>query len=321
MARAIAEIANESLSFLASQHLPPTPSNYALAYHSLSKPKSAIGLAVAAIIDGGVRIRQDEVRQLISLHSDMDLSKEGDAHRSALRHQTIKLGEAAAEAAALTGAFAHDLAAEALGIDGTLGQTAQAIARMVARSRLAETQLSAAAMEIEGLRQKLEAAQDDAEKDLLTGLGNRRAIERHLKELAQTGLTSTIAVCDIDYFKRVNDRYGHGVGDRVLKLVADSLADSCAPHFVGRWGGEEFLVVMAGIAEKDCAEKVDHARKNLAKRELKLRETDEPLGAITFSAGVASVAGDYAAHVSATHRADAALYSAKLDGRNRVVRA
>ena len=317
MAKPHARIVEETLAFLVAHHLPPTPPNYALAYYALDAPGSPIGLAVAALIEGGVRIKQDQIGQLLSLNTDREQAAGEDTNRAALRHQTLKLGEMAASTAALTGRFADELAAET--IDGTTGQAVQIVARMVARSKLAETQLCAAATEIEELRQRLEAAQNDAEKDQLTGLGNRRAIERHLQLLANSGERRAVAVCDIDHFKRINDQYGHGVGDRVLKVVASSLANSCAPHFVGRWGGEEFLVVMAGLDERQCAEKLDEAREALARREFKLRENDEPMGTITFSAGVASTKDDYAAAVAAIHQADAALYRAKTDGRNRVV--
>ena len=323
MSHAAQANAEKALAFLSRQCLEPSPQNYTLAYIAVTEPDSQIGRAVNAITDGGVRIRQGEADEIVGLYasekakSDTDAASE--AERAALRHQTIKLGEVASNAAAATGAFTRDLSAEAEGFEGNEARTVQIVTRMIERSRRAEDELNAAAKEVETLRQELEAARDDAERDQLTGLGNRRAIERHLQRLAEGGKRRAIGVCDIDNFKSVNDRFGHGVGDRVLKMVATSLASSCAPHFVGRWGGEEFLIVMDDEDQDSGVALLDKARTEIAIRKLKLRENDEPLGVISFSAGVAVTSGDHAANVAAIHRADAGLYRAKAEGRNRVL--
>ncbi|CAM3261082.1 GGDEF domain-containing protein [Sphingomonas antarctica] len=315
--------AENALAFLAQQWLPPTPENYTLAYIALTEPKSQIGRAVNAITEGGVRIRQGEADEIVTLYASENAHAEpasnNDAERDALRHQTIKLGEVASSAAAATGAFTRDLSAEAEGFAGDEARTVQIVTRMIERSRRAEEELNAAAKEVESLREELEAARDDAERDQLTGLGNRRAIDRHLQRLADGGRPRAIGICDIDHFKSVNDRFGHGVGDRVLKLVASSLAASCAPHFVGRWGGEEFLVVMDDEDQDSGMALLDAARADLSVRKLKLRENDEPLGVISFSAGVAVTSGDHGANIAAIHRADTGLYCAKAQGRNRVL--
>ena len=315
--------AEKALAFLTRQCLEPTPQNYTLAYIAVTEPDSHIGRAVNAITDGGVRIRQGEADEIVGLYTSDKAKSQTDAaneaERAALRHQTIKLGEVASGAAAATGAFTRDLSAEAEAFDGNEARTVQIVTRMIERSRRAEDELNAAAKEVETLRQELEAARDNAERDQLTGLGNRRAIERYLQRLAESGKRRAIGVCDIDNFKSVNDRFGHGVGDRVLKMVATSLASSCAPHFVGRWGGEEFLIVMDDEDQDAGVALLDKARTDIAIRKLKLRENDEPLGVISFSAGVAVTSGDHAANVAAIHRADAGLYRAKAQGRNRVL--
>jgi diguanylate cyclase len=312
---------SEALAFLIDQCLAPTPENYALAYIALTDPGSPIGQMVNAITSDGFRLRQDEADEIIRLQAAgrMPVSVADErAEHDALRHQAIKLGEAATSAAAATGAFARELSAEAETFDGGETRTVQIVARMIERSKSTELDLNAAASEVAALRQELETARHDAQRDQLTGLGNRRAIDRHLKRLADSGRPRVVGMCDVDFFKAVNDRYGHGVGDRVLKQVASSLAKACAPHFVGRWGGEEFLVVMEGDDKAAGVALLDQARGDLAKREFKLRENDEPMGQITFSGGVALATGDHADSIAAIHRADAALYRAKAEGRNRI---
>ena len=127
-----------------------------------------------------------------------------------------------------------------------------------------------------------------------------------------------VAFCDIDHFKRINDTHGHEAGDRVLKLVADSLAritnDSC---HVARHGGEEFVMLFRGQTLTEAQAKLDSLREALADRRLVNRANDQPFGQVTFSAGIADVfaCGDPR---TALRAADTALYRAKLNGRNRI---
>ena len=148
-----------------------------------------------------------------------------------------------------------------------------------------------------------------------------RPLHAHLAELAEKGDARVIALVDIDNFKSVNDRYGHGVGDRVIKLVASTLEDACAPQFVGRWGGEEFIVVMPSSDLAAVVKRLNQARATLADTEFKLRETDEPMGLISFSGGVALAVGAGDANAAALRQADKALYRAKAAGRNCILSA
>jgi len=121
-----------------------------------------------------------------------------------------------------------------------------------------------------------------------------------------------------DRFKSYNDRYGHAVGDRVLKAVATALTDELRGHFIGRWGGEEFLLVLNAEVH-EALRLVEGAKDALANRHFKLRESDEPLGRITFSSGVVPLPASSAGLADALARADALLYQAKNAGRNRVL--
>ena len=123
-------------------------------------------------------------------------------------------------------------------------------------------------------------------------------------------------VVDIDHFKTIIDTYGHPVGDRAIKLVAEALTESLAPWTVARWGGEEFLVIAETPDAAKVAERVQKAKDDLSGRKLKLRETDEPMDPITFSAGIAA---GLATPDETLRQADAALYEAKKTGRNRVL--
>ncbi|MEX0342407.1 MAG: GGDEF domain-containing protein [Erythrobacter sp.] len=314
---------DKTMAFLRSHGLPPSPQNYTLAYIALFDSGSPVGRAIQQIVDEGYRIKQEEADAIFDRHGGAaiyGLTDRAQGERAAhLRHQTIKLGELASSAADATGAFARDLTEEADNLTGDSANALSIVGRMIEQSQEVQGRLTEAMQEVKELREELEAARNDAHRDELTGLANRRAIEAYLAELAEKGSPRIIALCDIDRFKSVNDRYGHGVGDRVIKLVAKTLEDICRPHFVGRWGGEEFIFVMSADNAEAGAKLIDHARHVLAGKEFKLRETDEPMGLISFSGGVALARGGADANRTALKHADDALYRAKSEGRNRVL--
>ncbi len=193
---------------------------------------------------------------------------------------------------------------------------------MLERTRKAETDMRKSEDEAKALRRSLERAKRDAEVDYLTGLPNRRAFEilldRHHKEARAACDPLSVAFCDIDEFKKVNDLHGHEAGDRVIKAIADTLARISNDHcHVARHGGEEFVMLFRGLTPTEAAERLDEAREALAGRRLINRKTDEPFGQITFSGGVADVFG-YGETRGALKAADDALYKAKAAGRNRI---
>lgn len=127
-----------------------------------------------------------------------------------------------------------------------------------------------------------------------------------------------MAFCDIDHFKQVNDTHGHYAGDRVIKLVTQSLArisnDRC---HVARHGGEEFVALFRDVPLADTVASLDRLREEMAERRLVNRATDLPFGQVTFSGGVADVFA-FPGRRAALQAADVALYRAKQEGRNRI---
>ena len=193
---------------------------------------------------------------------------------------------------------------------------------MLERTRKAEDDMRKSEDEAKALRRSLARAKRDAEIDYLTGLPNRRAfevlLERHYAEARSACEPLSVAFCDIDEFKKVNDVHGHEAGDRVIKLIADTLAHISDDHcHVARHGGEEFVMLFRGLPPTEAAKRLDEAREALANRRLINRKTDQPFGQITFSGGVADVFG-YDEARAALKAADDALYRAKEGGRNRI---
>jgi len=149
-------------------------------------------------------------------------------------------------------------------------------------------------------------------KDYLTGLYNRRFFFLEMEKVFDKDEEKTISIMDIDFFKKVNDTYGHDGGDAVLKYVADFLKDYVGDRgFVTRFGGEEFCIY---IAAKVCEEFFDEIRKKIESSTIKFGDEDIK---ITASFGVTSKTG---ASVDAMiTEADSLLYDAKTSGRNRVI--
>lgn len=304
----------EVITFLADQGLEPTPANYELGYRYRTDRDGLVARAVDAVLMTGDPFSQEQADRIIEQH--LRVSPSETAERGRMRTQALHLADLAADAVAATGQFGRDLAGDLGQLGDECQEVSSVVTAMIDRTRDTEQALAQASREIEALRQEVEAARGDAARDALTGLHNRRGIEEELRGLKKLG-KSVVAICDVDHFKSINDRYGHAVGDRVLKLVASSLAQSCDPHLVARWGGEEFIVLMNGVDLDGAAAMVDSARVELAGRNLRLRETDEPLGNVTFSAGVAPLNGRK--FDEAVNDADALLYRAKHNGRDQVV--
>ena len=186
---------------------------------------------------------------------------------------------------------------------------------MVDRTRAAEQRLDAATREAQTLRRELDEARADAQRDPLTELPNRRALEEHYHVPGEGDPALCLAMCDIDHFKQVNDRFGHAVGDRVLRAIGGALAESCAGHLVARYGGEEFAILFTGVPLAEAEALLDRARATVAGKRYRLRESDAPLGTITFSTGLTcAAAGETLGTVLG--RADRLLYAAKAEGRN-----
>jgi diguanylate cyclase len=124
---------------------------------------------------------------------------------------------------------------------------------------------------------------------------------------------------DIDHFKSFNDSYGHLTGDQVLRLVAQSLKQTIkGQDITARYGGEEFAVVLPNTGLRQALMVADHIRRAVMAKELKKKSTGEILGRVTISAGVSILKpGDDTD--SLIERADACLYAAKRNGRNRVI--
>jgi two-component system cell cycle response regulator len=163
-----------------------------------------------------------------------------------------------------------------------------------------------------------------ARTDYLTGLLNRRAFMERLESensrAQRENKPLSLIVMDIDHFKMVNDSYGHQVGDLVLQELAATISRTCRLYdFVGRYGGEEFIICLPGAGQANACLTAERMRTAIENAEMLIPDQDVVVK-ITASFGVASLQpGDEPNIDRLIKRADDALYKAKRQGRNRVV--
>jgi len=184
-----------------------------------------------------------------------------------------------------------------------------------------EQDLAAKQTELEQLRKELEDTKELADKDPLTKLKNRRFfdgfINRYIEKAKISGGILSLIILDIDFFKKVNDTYGHIVGDQVIKMVADSIREVISKDSIAaRIGGEEYAVLLPKISINQTKNLSESIRKNVAKKKLSINKGEDKI-AVTISVGATAYKSgeDYNSFVQ---RADEALYHSKENGRNQV---
>ena len=160
------------------------------------------------------------------------------------------------------------------------------------------------------------------ETDFLTGIANRNGGSRSFSHLLQLALQSQqplcLAILDLDYFKHINDRYGHEEGDRVLREFGEFLKKHCrAGDMLARWGGEEFIIGMLGLSREGGAKRMNEIREEWYALEFTTTQ-GEPFH-VSFSGGVSQYALDGSDFQMLYRTADAAMYQAKAAGRNLVL--
>lgn len=319
--------------FLLSNNLDVSPGNFALAHSAFGGSDLDFAGALSARQIAGEPITQQWLDSLrppepAPDHQPVEQQAELDRLMTRLETSVDAFSATASQAQGATYMYGNTLEEQVAQIDrdtatGAALNSFAGIARaMLERTRALEAEMRRSTDEAAALRQGLERARRDAEIDHLTGLPNRRAfeavLEREYREAQREIDALSVAFCDIDHFKRINDTHGHDAGDRVIQAIGEVLARiSDEKCHVARHGGEEFVVLFRGHTVAQALVRLDEARGQLAQRRFINRATDEPIGQITFSGGIANVFA-YADPREALKAADGALYRAKHEGRNRI---
>jgi diguanylate cyclase len=181
-------------------------------------------------------------------------------------------------------------------------------------------QMQESHQEIYSLKERLEKAKAEALTDPLTGLTNRKGLSTAIDQVLMQGDQKTypcLLMLDIDHFKKINDTFGHLLGDRVIKVVANTLVSQVkGKDTVARYGGEEFCILLPETALTDAVKVAENIRLAVEKTRIKRSADNQEICRVTISIGVTCYQANESI-MSMFERADNALYQSKNEGRNR----
>ncbi len=309
--------------FLAAHDLAPTVDHYRIARCYVAGEDRRISQAIDRQLASAAPVDAVFVERLIRdtrdpLHPER-IGEMADALARRLDESETTVRQSHASARDFETALSSEATRAGKDPDGAVQRLLALTGEAIARTQMLSSRLEETHRETQQLRSNLQEAQRAADEDHLTGLPNRRSFDRQLRALApQDGSSAQhcVALCDIDDFKKINDRHGHDAGDRVLKLIARHLTEELGRTvFVARHGGEEFACLFESCQPMAALEQLDAARHLLGARTLVNQSNGEGIGRLTFSAGIAALGDDPSGTMRA---ADAALYMAKRDGKNRI---
>lgn len=186
-----------------------------------------------------------------------------------------------------------------------------------------QTRMKISSEDLKQLQQELEKSQQEAQTDTLTLLINRRGLEKRFEleriRAKQNSAPFSIIMLDIDHFKKVNDNFGHLVGDSLLRGIANILRSHLRSNDIAaRYGGEEFLILLPETGIEGAKAVGNKIQNSLSSKEWKLKETGQSMGKITVSMGI-SLYKLNESEDNLIKRADDALYIAKNNGRDQII--
>lgn len=306
----------------------PTPLNFELWLHYLSDPDGALAQEIRRLLAQSTVITDktsemlaaeflprgrlpDQIRDVGAV---LDRELASVASAIAMAHKTqADYGETLADAS-----HSMETVADTSSLKDLVGGLSTATNRVRRETAILEKRLEKSNKEVIRLRENLEQVRRDAMTDALTNLANRKAFDERLEAACaeDDGSPLSLAILDIDHFKRFNDTWGHQTGDQVLRYVSTVLSNICGKtRFAARFGGEEFAIIFPGEGAGVVMAALESIRNDVASRALRRRSTNDDLGSVTLSSGFAlRQRGETAA--SLLERADAALYESKRAGRN-----
>lgn len=324
--------ANAAFDLLKRSGIPPYPQFYELLYTYATGVNPSLNNRLNAIFRGGQTPSSNLAETLYNefLKSDMTDRMSSVSERMHARieavHDAIDTAMTTANAysgslQSATGDLERDLSSSAM--RDLAARLLTETRRMQDTNYQLERKLEASRDDIAALQRDLDDVRRESMLDPLTKIANRKSFDEGLadaiEDARKTHSPMSLIIVDIDHFKSFNDTYGHQTGDQVLRLVAMTLKSNIkGKDLAARYGGEEFVAVLPYTDLHGAVIVAENVRKAIQAKELLKRSTNEKLGRITASFGVATFQHTDNSG-SLIERADRCLYAAKHAGRNRVV--
>jgi diguanylate cyclase len=325
-------LARKAIEDMERRKIWPTPLNYELWLHYVGSPDCALAKEIERLLALGEPITEELSEELAAAYLpkarlNEQIRDAGDQLTRELASvaEAIKNAQKSSEqyGVSLAGAGRElEVHTEPAAVKKIVDDLVTATKRVQKENKSLEHRLAESTAEVSRLREHLEQVRRDATTDALTSLANRKAfddeLERACNEAQEKGEPLSLAVLDIDHFKQFNDNWGHQTGDQVIRYVSSVIGRMAPPpRFAARYGGEEFAMIFPRERAADVLQTLEDIREEISSRSLKRRSTNDDLGAITVSAGLAELmAGE--SMEALIGRADDALYASKRNGRNRV---
>lgn len=325
-----AELLRLTLPLMVRQAAAYHPVSYTLWYEHVAGINPTLSTALAARLKSDEPLTDKEVYRLYVRH----ISERDAAVLDNLQHRLQQVLDETAQtfntAGEDTGHFSRALRESRadLSDETSVTQVQRVISRLLSEALRMESMTQVLAEKLEGrtrevktLTEQLHQAQVEALLDPLCGICNRRGFLRQVKALADAshGLHgSALLLADVDHFKQINDRYGHLLGDKVLRSIAGVFGNNVQDgEIAARIGGEEFALLLPQRTLRGAQMAAERIRTAVARGRIYREDAEEIIGAITISLGVAvGEAGETIDMLM--RRADRALYAAKCAGRNQV---
>jgi len=328
-------LADAASGEMSKHDIPPTPANFCVWYNHAARSIAALSREIDERIANkkgfGWQVNQDLFERYFGTDIEsVTVRRAGAELQSTMGQVLTRLDAAGADASAFgetliqaNGSLATAAQADPAKVQAVVHRLSGATSDMVRKNRDLESELRRSTAEIHALQDRLDQARREAFTDALTGIGNRRCFDLALLEHGERAAAGAVELCllliDIDHFKKFNDSYGHRIGDQVLKVVGAKLKQmSREADTPARYGGEEFALLLLNAPFEAAMRRADQLREALASNYLRNKSTGDLYGQITVSIGVAKFRTSDTVETFVS-RADAALYQAKLTGRNKVI--
>jgi len=327
-----AEFLRRALRLMSPHEAGYHPVSYAVWYEHAADLNPALTQDLEKVLGAGVLLSDAEICRLHALHI---AGRDVQAFELAQGQLRAALGESEKQAVhaertvrrftaslddAIQDARQHEEDGNALSLK--MAKVLAEASQVQAALGVLHQQLARQRAEVDEVMERLERAQTEPLRDPLTGLKNLHGLRRAVEAREGSELTGVaFLAADVDYFKRINDTYGHVIGDKVLAKVAEILREHLTGEdMAARLGGDEFVLFLPGKSLETAAALAERIRATACRTVITRPDGMQYPGAVTLSIGVATgEPGDTLE--SLRHRADEALYDAKDSGRNRVARA